>query len=65
MMGVSRMYLMNPYIGFMIVLLIGGLVGSARLILKKHTCGQLLAGYGLGFISIYISSLLSYFYFFI
>ena len=65
MMGVARMYFMNPYIGFMIVLLVGGLVGSARLILQKHTCGQLLAGYGLGFISIYISSLLSYFYFFI
>ena len=64
-MGISRVYLLNPYWAFIIVLLIAGFLGSARIQLKKHTPAQVYAGFGLGFISIYISSLLSYFYFFI
>ncbi len=64
-MGISRVYLLNPYWAFIIVLLIAGLLGGARIQLKKHTPAQVYAGFGLGFISIYISSLLSYFYFFI
>ncbi len=64
-MGISRIYLLNPYVVFIVLVLIAGLLGTSRLILKKHTPAQVYAGFGLGFISIYISSLLSYFYFFI
>ena len=64
-MGISRVYLLNPYWAFIIVLLIAGLLGGARIQLKKHPPAQVYAGFGLGFISIYISSLLSYFYFLI
>lgn len=65
MMGISRIYYLNPYWAFIIVIAIAGLLGTSRLILKRHTPAQVYAGFGLGFISIYIFSLLSYFYFFI
>lgn len=64
-MGVSRIYLLNPYGVFIALLLIGGIVGTCRLYLKKHTVFQVFDGFLLGFIVIYISSLLSYFYFLI
>jgi len=44
---------MNPVYSLLIVVLISGLVGTARLILEKHTIGQLIAGYGLGFSVLY------------
>lgn len=43
----------NPVYSIMIVVLISGLVGTARLILQKHTITQLIAGYGLGFSVLY------------
>ncbi len=44
---------MNPVYSLLIVVLISGLVGTARLILEKHTIGQIIAGYGLGFSVLY------------
>lgn len=65
LMGISRIYMQNPYWGFIALILIAGCLGTSRLYLRKHTPFQVYCGFGLGFIVIYISSLLSYFYFFI
>lgn len=44
----------NPIYSILIAVLVSGLLGTARLILKKHDIWQLLAGYGLGFIVLYL-----------
>ena len=44
----------NPVYSVLIVVLLSGLIGTARLILGKHDLKQLLAGYGLGFIVLYL-----------
>ena len=64
-MGIAQIYALNPWRGFIIGFLIAGCLGTSRLILQRHTPAQVYAGFGLGFTGIYISSLLSYFYFFI
>ncbi len=50
---------LNPVYSILIVVLVSGLVGTARLILKKHDIWQLLAGYGLGFLVLYFVIYLS------
>ncbi|WP_294083194.1 hypothetical protein [Proteiniphilum sp. UBA5384] len=40
----------NPYFMFMGLFIIAGLVGTSRLILKRHTLAQVIAGFFLGFI---------------
>ncbi len=45
---------LNPIYSLVIVILVSGLVGTARLILKKHTIGQVVAGYILGFAILYL-----------
>lgn len=44
----------NPIWTILIVILISGMVGTARLILKKHNISQLVTGYFLGFIVLYL-----------
>ncbi|WP_372647981.1 phosphatase PAP2 family protein [Draconibacterium sp.] len=44
----------NPVYSVLIVVLLSGLIGTARLILGKHDLKQLVAGYGLGFIVLYL-----------
>ena len=44
----------NPILTILIVILISGLVGTARLVLKKHDLKQLIAGYILGFSVLYL-----------
>ena len=44
----------NPMYTILILVLLSGLVGTARLILEKHTISQLIAGYGIGFIILYL-----------
>lgn len=44
----------NPLYAILAVVLISGLVGSARLVLNKHTIGQIIAGYALGFSVLYL-----------
>lgn len=44
----------NPVYSIMLVVLVSGLVGTARLILGKHNLGQIIAGYALGFSSLYL-----------
>lgn len=45
---------LNPVYSILIVVLVSGLVGTARLSLKKHDIWQILAGYGLGFLTLYL-----------
>jgi membrane-associated phospholipid phosphatase len=49
-MGISRVQMMNPYWLFIAVLIVAGLVCTARIILGKHTPMQVCAGFLLGFI---------------
>ena len=44
---------MNPVIAIIIVVIVSGLVGTARLLLNKNNLLQLAAGYVLGFIILY------------
>ncbi|NLX66725.1 MAG: hypothetical protein GXZ19_08175 [Bacteroidales bacterium] len=44
----------NPYFMFMGLFIIAGLVGTSRLILKRHTLGQVIAGFLLGFVLSFI-----------
>ena len=64
-MGVARIHLINPYWGFIIILLAAGLVGTSRIFLKRHTPMQVYAGFCLGFICTFVASLMSYIYLFI
>lgn len=65
LMGISHVYFMNPYWGFILGFAAAGLLGSSRLILRRHTPAQVYVGFGLGFTTIYVFALLSHFYFFI
>ncbi len=40
----------NPYYMFMGLFILAGLIGTSRLILKRHTLGQVIAGFLLGFL---------------
>lgn len=44
----------NPYFMFMGLFIIAGLVGTSRLILKRHTIAQVIAGFFLGFILAFV-----------
>jgi membrane-associated phospholipid phosphatase len=61
-MGIARMQTVNPYWLFMALLIAGGLVGTARIILDKHTPMQIYAGFMLGFICTFGTSFLSFTY---
>ncbi|MCC8144180.1 MAG: hypothetical protein LUD02_00095 [Tannerellaceae bacterium] len=64
-MGISRIHMINPYIGFMILIMIAGLVGTVRVYLKRHTPMQVYAGTMLGFVCAFIASIWSFIYLFI
>ena len=64
-MGIAQTHFINPYWVFICVIIIAGLVGSARIFLKRHTPMQVYAGFCLGFICTFVASFLSYIYLFI
>ena len=45
----------NPVWAVLIVVTISGFVGTARMLLNKHDIWQVLAGYFVGFSSLYLS----------
>ena len=65
LMGVARIHLINPYLIFIAVLLIAGLLGTSRIFLKRHTPLQVYAGFSLGFMCTFVASMMSYIYLFI
>jgi membrane-associated phospholipid phosphatase len=44
----------NPVWAILLLVVISGAVGTARLVLNKHNMGQIIAGYGLGFLVFYL-----------
>lgn len=64
-LGVSQIHAINPYWSFIFAFGIAGLVGTARIFLKRHTPMQVYAGFCLGFMCTFASSLVSYIYLFI
>ena len=64
-LGAAHIQMINPYEGIMIAFVVSGLVGTSRLILKRHTPMQVYAGFMLGFTCVFLSSLLSFILFFI
>ncbi len=44
----------NPLYSILIMVLVSGLVGTARLILQKHNIAQIISGYALGFLVLYV-----------
>lgn len=65
LMGVARIHSINPYIAFIGVLLVAGLLGTSRIFLKRHTPMQVYAGFSLGFMCTFVASTMSYIYLFI
>ncbi len=63
--GAAQIQMINPYVGIVIAFVVAGLVGTSRLILKRHTPMQVYAGFMLGFTCVFLSSLLSFILFFI
>lgn len=61
-MGIARIHMINAYWLFICLILIAGMVASARIILNKHTPMQMYGGICLGFICTFVASILSYLY---
>lgn len=53
----SIIYSFNPIWWFCIVNLVGGIVGTCRMILRQHTLGEVVSGYCVGFIGALITIL--------
>lgn len=64
-MAIARIYLLNPFWGFMALFLVAGLLGTSRIFLQKHTPMQVYAGFALGFACAFVTPLISYIYLFI
>ena len=61
-MGIARIHMINASWLFIGLIIIAGLVASARIILNKHTPMQMYAGICLGFICTFVASIFSYLY---
>lgn len=64
-MGVCRIHMMNPYVGFIILIVGAGLLAMSRIYLKRHTPMQAYAGFALGFVSVFSAVSMSYLHLFI
>jgi membrane-associated phospholipid phosphatase len=64
-MGSAYIQSINPYHLFILLILVAGIIGTARIILEKHTPMQVLCGSLLGFACTFVSSLMNISYFFI
>jgi len=51
----------NPFYFFIILWVLAGLIGTARVILQKHTIGQVCAGFALGWICIFCGAIWNYY----
>lgn len=64
-LGMCRLQHMNAWPLFMLGFIFAGLLGSSRILLGRHTPMQVYAGFTLGFVFTFVTSLLSYIYLFI
>jgi membrane-associated phospholipid phosphatase len=53
--AISRMFSINPFVGIMIILVVGGLVATSRIYLGKHTPAQTYCGFLLGCACVYVT----------
>jgi membrane-associated phospholipid phosphatase len=53
--AISRMFSINPFIGIMDILVVGGLVATSRIYLGKHTPAQTYCGFLLGCACVYVT----------
>lgn len=51
MMAFSHIFSFNPLLWFSVLIIIGGLVGTARMTLRVHSCHQVVYGYLVGLIT--------------
>lgn len=63
--GICRLQHVNAWPLFMLGLVLAGLLGTSRILLRKHTPMQAYGGFALGFAFTFVASLLSYIYLFI
>ncbi len=49
----SGIFLFNPTWWFCLVMLVAGMVGTSRMILRQHTLSQVLGGFGVGLLTAY------------
>ena len=49
----SGIFLFNPTWWFCVVMLVAGMVGTSRMILRQHTLSQVLGGFGVGLLTAY------------
>ena len=49
----SGIFLFNPTLWFCLVMLVAGMVGTSRMILRQHTLSQVLGGFGIGLLTAY------------
>lgn len=59
-MGISLIHAMNPYWLFMALFVIGGLVGTSRIYMGKHTFLQVLGGFCLGLICTFVATMMRF-----
>lgn len=57
----TYIFIYNPIWWFCLTLLLSGVLGSARMILRQHTLAQVVAGFGLGFVCAAIGILREHF----
>ena len=60
--GIARAQAANPYWLLIAVLMVAGLVGASRIILRKHTPMQVYAGFLLGFACTFAASFTNFIY---
>ncbi|MCF0203456.1 MAG: hypothetical protein HUK08_08845 [Bacteroidaceae bacterium] len=54
----SFIFYFNPIWWFCLITLIGGIIGSSRMILRQHTLGEIVGGYTVGFLGALFSILM-------
>jgi membrane-associated phospholipid phosphatase len=55
--GFSLIFGFNPVGWYCLILLVAGILGSARMILRQHSLAQVMAGFGVGFLCAAVSIL--------
>ena len=64
LLAFSAMFVFNPVWWLCLLIIIAGLLGTSRMILRQHTLPQVVSGFLLGIVLAYISVLCFFFFFF-
>ncbi|MBO5187631.1 MAG: phosphatase PAP2 family protein [Prevotella sp.] len=58
LLAFAEIFGFNPLVWFCIVMILGGLVGSSRMILRQHSLSQVVGGFGVGFVCSFVTILI-------